>query len=784
MSENEQNDSCEDVCTLTSCAADPRPDSSVSVRMANTHKGKCKMKDFDVSNVRLMSIAFIIVYMVCIVTGQTEDSENNSTAISAAGPRLGPVVVVEVTFPDRDALDELARAGYDISNVQGNVATIYASLEELERLKETGYPLREIGPRTKGFELMSLGGYHNYTALTDELNTYAEAHPDICRLYTLGQSVQGRELWAMLITDNPDDEEDEPEFKYVSTIHGNEPEGAEMCLYFIDLLLTEYGQDDRITNLVNSTAIWIVPLMSPDGLVLNRRGNANGTDLNRNFPSPATIGQNIFDGGPLNASNRQPEVQHIMNWMAQNSFVLSADFHAGEVVVLYPYSYDYVRTPDDALFQDISRRYSVHNPPMWNNSNFSEGIASGADWFIAVGTAGDWCYSYLSCNAVTIELYKSQTILPASQIPALWNDNSESMLSFLEAVHIGVRGIITDRASGEPLWAEVHVEGNSQPVFTDPDVGDYHRMLLPGMYDLVFHVPGYLPRGVRNVVVTDGPAIRVDIELLPEQASPDFNLDRKVDIEDLLKLIEHWGQDEPLVDIAPLPDGDGIVDKQDVDLFMEYWQEEIPIPEIAPYLIALWRLDEREGSTANDSVGGNDASVIGDPVWQPAGGQVNGALQLDGIDDYVSTDFVLNPADGQFSIFAWIKGGEPGQVIISQADDIGTGETWLGIDALGGNLMTGLVPPPLGRFKPMPLESEFIITDGQWHRIGFVWDGSYRSLYVDGVEVAKDTLAPTVYPLKSSYGGLYIGAGKTLDAGTFFSGLIDDIRIYNRAVSP
>jgi len=96
--------------------------------------------------------------------------------------------------------------------------------------------------------------------------------------------------------------------------------------------------------------------------------------------------------------------------------------------------------------------------------------------------------------------------------------------------------------------------------------------------------------------------------------------------------------------------------------------------------------------------------------------------------------------------------------------------------------MTGLVTAPLGRFKPTPLEPEFVITDDLWHHIGFVWDGSYRSLYVDGTEVAKDTSILT-QPLMSSNGDLYIGAGKNLDEGTFFSGLIDDVRIYFQALS-
>jgi hypothetical protein len=72
------------------------------------------------------------------------------------------------------------------------------------------------------------------------------------------------------------------------------------------------------------------------------------------------------------------------------------------------------------------------------------------------------------------------------------------------------------------------------------------------------------------------------------------------------------------------------------------------------------------------------------------------------------------------------------------------------------------------------------ITDGNWHRIGLVWDGSYRTLYVDDVAVAEDTQAN----LEGSDNGLYFGCGKGMEAGTFWSGLIDDVRIYSRSVKP
>jgi hypothetical protein len=258
-------------------------------------------------------------------------------------------------------------------------------------------------------------------------------------------------------------------------------------------------------------------------------------------------------------------------------------------------------------------------------------------------------------------------------------------------------------------------------------------------------------------------------------ASPDFNGDGIIDSADMCIMVDHWHADYPFCDIAPAPFGDGIVDVQDLIMLSEYLTKEVDDPTLATH----WALDEAEGIIAADSVSENngftDGYIIGDPVWQPTGGQMNGAIQLDGVDDYIITSPVLNPAVGPFSVLAWVKGGAPGQVVLSQ---IG-GANWLSADPSEGKLMTGLKPPTVR--SPLPtLVSETMITDGNWHRIGFVWDGTHRTLYVDGVVVAEDTQDS----LESSSNGLYIGTGKAMEPGTYFSGLIDDVRIYNRVVSP
>jgi hypothetical protein len=249
----------------------------------------------------------------------------------------------------------------------------------------------------------------------------------------------------------------------------------------------------------------------------------------------------------------------------------------------------------------------------------------------------------------------------------------------------------------------------------------------------------------------------------------DFNGDGIVDSDDICIMVDYWGTDGSLCDVGPMPQGDGIVDVEDLIILAEHLFT-------YPGAVAYWKLDETEGILAADSVGSvgqYDAVVIGGATWQPNSGQIDGALQLDGVDGCAIAGAVLNPADGPFSVFAWVKGGAPGQVLVSQA----LGANWLSADSSEGNLMTELKES--GRSAAILL-SQAVITDGNWHRIGLVWDGTNRILYVDDVAVAADTQSELV----GSNGGLNIGCGENLEPGSFWSGLIDDVRIYNRAVEP
>ncbi|MHC4120608.1 MAG: hypothetical protein ACYSWO_24205 [Planctomycetota bacterium] len=187
-------------------------------------------------------------------------------------------------------------------------------------------------------------------------------------------------------------------------------------------------------------------------------------------------------------------------------------------------------------------------------------------------------------------------------------------------------------------------------------------------------------------------------------------------------MVDHWGEDYSFCDIGPTPFGDGIVDVQDLIVLAEHLFENVDDPT----LVAHWAFDETEGMTARDNVSGNDDIIMGEPLWQPTGGMLGGALELDGVGDCIIIGFDLNLVDGPFSIFAWVKGGGSGQVIISEP----MGSNWLLAD-FEGNVMTDLKSASR---DSAALLSHTVITDGIWHGAnGKEWIGrrpDAQSLFV------------------------------------------------------
>lgn len=206
----------------------------------------------------------------------------------------------KIYLQDETSLRELSALRLDVvrASVADGVPTIVAYLnrDEVNLLKGLGYRVEAIlDEGYLGFlrEKQRIGtkspadttrDYHTYETMVAELQAIAAAHPGLCHLYNVGPTVQNRALWFMKISDNVDVQEDELEFKYIASMHGNEVVGKEMCMYLINYLVDNYGTDPVVTDLVNESEIWIMPSMNPDGTANGSRDNANGVDLNRDFP--------------------------------------------------------------------------------------------------------------------------------------------------------------------------------------------------------------------------------------------------------------------------------------------------------------------------------------------------------------------------------------------------------------------------------------------------------------------------------------------------------------------
>ncbi|XP_073411599.1 carboxypeptidase M isoform X1 [Dendrobates tinctorius] len=330
--------------------------------------------------------------------------------------------------------------------------------------------------------------YHHFGQLETVLKDFNSKYPTITYLHSIGKSVEGRDLWVLVVGKYPKKHTiGIPEFKYVANMHGNEPVGREILLHLIDYLLTNYQNDDNITKLITNTRIHIMPSMNPDGfeastvldcVSVNGRMNTNGYDLNRNFP----------DAFEENTDLIQPETQAVIDWITNESFVLSANFHGGAMVASYPYDNSYNAPPDNDVLNYIALLYSKNNAKIYSGTscpssgNFQNGITSGAAWYKIKGGMQDYNYIFKQCMEITLEV--SCCKYPdASTLQGFWNDNKVSLIEYMKQVHLGIKGQVFD-TNGAPIQnAVVDVQDRQRicPYRTNEN-GEYYLLLLPGTY--------------------------------------------------------------------------------------------------------------------------------------------------------------------------------------------------------------------------------------------------------------------------------------------------------------
>lgn len=391
-----------------------------------------------------------------------------------------------------------------------------------------------------------LNKYHNNEELHQYLFELSQKYPEITKLYSIGESVEGRKLWALEISENPGKHELlKPEFKYVANMHGNEIVGREVLLHLARLLVENYKQSYEepagdttptgpkfVKKLLKSTRVHILPTMNPDGYARSEPGclyekcsykgrlNANNINLNRNFPSK--MFKNQIDAAT------QPEVKAIIEWSRKEPFVLSANLHGGTINAAYPYfgaldknaTAAYTPTTDEDLFKHLSKAYSKNHKTMSdgnicydicrenqkNITRFNEGIINGAEWYSYYGSMPDWLYDNTNCYEVQFEL-GCNMYPPANTLGQYWEYNKLALLNYMKQVHRGIKGTVKDSATGALLPdVTIHVANRDHNV-TTTSFGDYFRLLLPGHYDVIFEKSGYLPQEIHIFVQQSMPQI-------------------------------------------------------------------------------------------------------------------------------------------------------------------------------------------------------------------------------------------------------------------------------------
>jgi len=342
--------------------------------------------------------------------------------------------IVKVKLINEEVKFLLSRLNLDIIGVHKNIAYILAGAEELELMSAYGLQyllVRQVQPRKPEegliFSSSANGAFHSYLEVEEGLQSLTQQFSPIAALHNLGQTIEGRNIWGVKISDNVELDEDEPEVLFVGCHHAREWISVEVPYMLAEHFVRNYRENPHIRRLVNQSEIWIVPLLNPDGLEYsiqtfrwwrkNRRNNADGTfgvDPNRNYgymwgfdnmgSSPNTYSQTYR--GPYAFSELETEAMRQL--FQQREFLAAISYHNYSNLILYPWSYANVIAPHFSLFSFLSIRMSELIEAV-RGSYYLPG--PGPMLYVTNGEFNDWAYGEYGTLAFTIELPPDEFLL-------------------------------------------------------------------------------------------------------------------------------------------------------------------------------------------------------------------------------------------------------------------------------------------------------------------------------------------------------------------------------------
>ncbi len=412
----------------------------------------------------------------------------------------------------------------------------YANRSEFSGFQNQGIPFtvlshpgdaENVSMSGKLDTIMQWNVYPTYTGYVNLMYYYAAQYPHLCEIIDAGPTVRNRRILFAKITNSISETPSRPRVMLSSTMHGDETTGFVLMLRLIDTLLRGSGTSPLINKLVNQCEIWINPNANPDGTYRSgdhtvngaTRSNYNGFDLNRNFPDPKV--------GPYPSGTRQQETTVMMQLASTRIFTLSANFHGGIEVFNFPWDTWAGYHPDDDWYIRLGKSY-VDTVHLYSPSNymtalgylypFHPGVVNGYAWYEVNGGRQDYMIYFHNCRESTIELSNTK-LLPASQLPTLWNYNYRSLLRYIEQSLYGIKGTVKDSLTGMPVGATITIIGRDMPdstfVRSDSVTGVFHRMIQTGNYTLLVRAPGYEPRFVDDVRASYDSTTFVNILMRP-----------------------------------------------------------------------------------------------------------------------------------------------------------------------------------------------------------------------------------------------------------------------------
>jgi len=362
-----------------------------------------------------MKKAILFVITFCIVFFPLEAQDYWNTEI----------ISVE---KDQETVKKLMEMDLDLLMERNNRVYIIVGSNDFLKLQEENIPYTletsNLYPY-KQKEVSLQGGingrYHSYAELERELLALQDSYSHIARVIDLGDSLEGRNIYALKISDNVYQDEQEAELFFVGCHHAREWISVEVPFLLGKYLVENYETNSQVKDLVDQCEIWIVPLLNPDGLEYsihfyrywrkNRRDNGDGSfgvDPNRNYsynwgldnegssPFPSSV---VYRG---TSAFSEPETQVIRNLFAERNFQAVISYHNYSQVILYPWGYTNQPTAEDQLLDQIAADMSGLMQSV-NGNIYGYGQA-GADLYLTNGGMIDWTFGTYNIPSYTLEL--------------------------------------------------------------------------------------------------------------------------------------------------------------------------------------------------------------------------------------------------------------------------------------------------------------------------------------------------------------------------------------------